>query len=88
VSKKYLEVQDADLQQLVILAKIIGEGKFEIKGDAILTVASSLRYLGQLTERVKNAGPAPAPAQPEFIPTEAPKLEVDLSSVKGRKRAK
>lgn len=76
--KKYLELQDSDLQQLVLLSRIIAEGKFEIKGDAILTVAGSLRYLGQLSERVKNAQPLPEPA----------KVEMDTSNVKGRRRAK
>lgn len=81
--QKYVPVQESDLQQLVLLSRIIAEGKFEIKGDAILTVAGSLRYLAQLTDRFKNAAPVlppPAPEMPDI------KLEVDTPNVKKRRK--
>lgn len=87
MTQKYVQVLESDLQQLIILSKVIAEGKFEIKGDAILTVASSLRYLGQLAERFKNAGPVETPLPP-FSPLELPRIEVDTSKLKGRRRGK
>ena len=82
LQQKFVPVQESDLQQLALLARIIAEGKFEIKGDAILTVAGSLRYLAQLTDRVKNAAPLPQPEPAPFEPPVAPTIEVDTSNLK------
>lgn len=81
MQQKYVPAQESDMQQLSLLARIIAEGKFEIKGDAILAVANSLRYLAQLTDRFKNAAPVPPPPSPEVPDV---KLEVDTTSVKKR----
>ena len=85
MTQKYVPVQESDLQQLVLLAKVLAEGKFEIKGDAILTVAGALRYLAQLTDRFKNAGPVLPPPSPAL---ESAPIEVDTSSLtrKGKKK--
>lgn len=88
MEQRYVLAQESDLKQLVQLSRIIAEGKFEIKGDTILTVANSLRYLAQLTDRFKQAAPVQAAPAPVFIPTEAPVVEVDTSKLKGRKRAR
>lgn len=84
---KVVPVQEQDLQQLILLTKVIAEGKFEIKGDAILTVGGALRYLAALTDRFKNAQDvsAYAPAVP-ILPDTA--IEVDTSNVKGGKRGR
>lgn len=85
MQQKYVPAQESDTQQLALLARIIAEGKFEIKGDAILTVAGTLRYLAQLTDRFKNAAPVhPTPV----AALEAPeaKVEVDTSNVRKGKR--
>ena len=80
--QNYVPVQESDLQQLVLLSRIIAEGKFEIKGDAILTVAGSLRYLAQLTDRVKQAAPVLPPVSPEVPPAPVP----DVGSSKKRRK--
>jgi hypothetical protein len=63
--EKQLNVTDEDAKQLVVLAKIIAEGQFQIKGDCILFIADALKYLASLTDRIKQAQP---PVQPDSTP--------------------
>lgn len=50
-----IPVNENDLKQIQMLTKIIAEGKFEIKGDAVLMVAQNLRWLAELADRIKRA---------------------------------
>lgn len=52
---KKIIVNENDLKQIQMLTKIIAEGKYEIKGDAVLMVAQNLRWLAELADRIKRA---------------------------------
>ena len=67
-----IQIDQTDLQQLAQLARVIAEGEYKIKGDAIHTVSTSLRWLGSLADRMKNAK-APEPVEPvqEEVPVQS-----------------
>lgn len=71
---KYILVEDKDIQSLNTLAKVLAEGKYEMKGDSVLAVGACFRHLAALVDRMRNAQVFPEPTPPApSVQSTAPK---------------
>jgi hypothetical protein len=63
---KYIEVTEKDLQQVKVLANLIAQAEFDLKGDAIPMAYKSILWVVELGQRLQKAQnlPEPTPTQP------------------------